>query len=204
MLGVACAVCFAKGVSTRDEGDCFFVIHGHASECFADISRRGDRVGVAIRAFGIHINEAHLHGGKRVFQFAVASVALVLKPFSLGAPVNVLFGFPDVGASAGKAEGFKTHRIQGHIASEDHQVGPRNFASVFLFDRPEQAACFVEIAIVWPAVERREALAAISSASASITSAVGAGAMPGHANEKRAVVAEIRRPPILRVGHEIG
>jgi DNA-binding LacI/PurR family transcriptional regulator len=26
--------------------------------------------------------------------------------------------------------------------------------------------------------------------------------VPGHANEERAVVAEVRRPPVLRVGHQ--
>ena len=37
---------------------------------------------------------------------------------------------------------------------------------------------------------------------AAVASAVGAGAMPRHANEQRAVVAEVRRPPVLRIGHQ--
>ena len=33
--------------------------------------------------------------------------------------------------------------------------------------------------------------------------AVGPGGVPGHADEVRAVVAEVRRPPVLRVGHQL-
>ncbi len=47
-------------------------------------------------------------------------------------------------------------------------------------------------------------MAAISAAAASITRAVGAGAVPGHADEEGTVVPEIRRPPVLRIGHDGG
>ena len=39
-------------------------------------------------------------------------------------------------------------------------------------------------------------------AAAAVADAVGAGAVPRHANEERAVVAEVGRPPLLRVGHQ--
>jgi hypothetical protein len=35
---------------------------------FAGGNRGGERVGVAVRAFGIHIDETHLHGGERLHQ----------------------------------------------------------------------------------------------------------------------------------------
>ena len=41
-------------------------------------------------------------------------------------------------------------------------------------------------------------LTAVGSA-ASITHTIGAGAMPGHTNEKRTVIAIVRRPPFLTV-----
>jgi hypothetical protein len=53
------------------------------------------------------------------------------------------------------------------------------------------------------AVERCEALLAASAAAAPVGDAVGAGGVPGHADELRAVVAEVRRPPVLRVGHQL-
>jgi hypothetical protein len=55
-------VCFAEGVATSDERHGFFVIHGHAGEGFADVARGGFGIGVAVGAFGVHIDQAHLHG----------------------------------------------------------------------------------------------------------------------------------------------
>jgi hypothetical protein len=94
--------------------------------------------------------------------------------------------------------------LQRDVAGEDHQVGPRDLAAVLLLDRPEQAARLVEVAVVGPAVERREALRAGAGAAAAVGDAVGAGAVPGHADEQRAVVAVVGRPPVLRVGHQRG
>jgi hypothetical protein len=53
----------------------------------------------------------------------------------------------DVLTPAGKTEGLETHRLQGDVASEDHQIGPGDFSAVFLLDRPEQSACLVEIGV---------------------------------------------------------
>src|SRR6266487_2960170 len=41
-----------------------------------------------------------------------------------------------------------------------------------------------------------------SGAAAAVADAVGAGAVPRHANEERPVVAIVGRPPILRVRHQ--
>jgi len=41
-----------------------------------------------------------------------------------------------------------------------------------------------------------------SRASAAVTGAVRARAVPRHPNEQRPVVTEIGRPPVLRVGHQ--
>ena len=54
----------AEGVAAGDQRDGLFVIHRHAREGLADIARRGDRVRVAVRAFRIHIDQAHLHGAR--------------------------------------------------------------------------------------------------------------------------------------------
>ena len=82
------------------------------------------------------------------------------------------------------------------------EVGPGDLAAVLLLDRPEEAARLVEADVVGPAVERREALLAAARAAAAVTDAIGAGAVPGHADEEAAVVAEVGRPPLLRVGHQ--
>ncbi len=130
----------------------------------------------------------------------VADVAA--QPGRFGAPIDVVVRLPDVLATAAETEGLESHRFEGDVAREDHQVGPGNLAAVLLLDRPEEPARFVEADVVRPTVERGEALLAPAAAAAAVAGAVGAGAVPRHANEQRAVVAEVRRPPILRVGHQ--
>src|SRR5208337_4748883 len=92
--------------------------------------------------------------------------------------------------------------LEGDVARENHKVGPGDFAAVFLLDRPQQAPRLVEVRVVRPAADRREALLAAAAAAAAVADAVRAGAVPGHPDEQPAVVAEVGRPPILRVRHQ--
>ena len=50
--------------------------------------------------------------------------ALDLQPLVLGAPVDVLFRFPDILTPAAEAEGLEAHRFQGDVPGEDHRVDP--------------------------------------------------------------------------------
>src|SRR4030095_13179200 len=122
--------------------------------------------------------------------------------FRFLAPVHVLVRLPDVLASAAKTKCLEAHRLERHVAGEDHEIRPGNLAAVFLLDGPQQSTRLVETHVVGPAVERRETLLATPAATAPVAGAVGAGAVPRHADEQRTVVTEIRRPPGLRVGHE--
>jgi hypothetical protein len=101
----------AEGVAAGDQGHGFLVVHGHAGEGVADVARGRDRVAIAVRAFGVDVDQAHLHGGQRVLEVALAAVAAVGsgwgQPFLLGTPVHVLIGFPGVHAAAAEAEGAK-------------------------------------------------------------------------------------------------
>ena len=201
---VARAMGLAEGVAACDQRNGLFVVHRHAGKGVANVARRRQRVRIAIGAFGIDVDQAHLHGRQRVFQVAVAAIALVGQPLALGAPVDVLLGFPHIGAPTGEAEGFEAHGFQRHIAGQDHQIRPGNGIAVFLLDRPQQAPRLVQVHIVRPAVERRKALLPGPGAAAAIAGAIGAGAVPGHADEQRAIVPEVRRPPVLAVGHQRG
>ncbi len=196
------SVGLAERMAAGDQRHRLLVVHRHAREGLADIPRRGDRIGVAVRAFRVDVNQAHLHGGQRIFEFPVAGVAFVAQPGRLGAPIDVLIRLPDVLATATETEGLESHRFQRDVACQDDQVGPGNLAAILLLDRPKKPACLVQADVVGPTVERREALLAPSPAAAAVRDAVGAGAVPRHANEQRAVVAEVRRPPVLRVGHQ--
>ena len=127
--GITCSVRFAKGVTTCYQGNRFFVVHGHACKGFAHITARGHRIRFAVRAFRIHVDQAHLDCSKRVGEIAitrVAAIGLVAcgQPGRLGAPINVFFRFPNVRAATGKAEGFEAHGFQRHVTGQDHQVGP--------------------------------------------------------------------------------
>ena len=207
--GIACAVGLAEGVATGHEGDGFFVIHRHAAKGFAHIAARGNRIGHAIGAFGVHVDQAHLHGSERVIQLTLALVAAVflarhLQPFGLGAPVDVFFGRPEVFAACAEAKGLEAHGFQGDVARQNVKVGPRNAVAVFLLDRPEEATRFIQVAIVRPRVQRCKALGPGRGATAAIGGAVGAGRVPGQTNHQAAVMAPVGRPPVLAVGHQLG
>ncbi len=190
-------------MAAGDQGDGFLVIHRHAAKSLSNVAGRGDRIRMAVRAFRIDVDEAHLHGAQRVGELTVAGIALVAaQPGVLRTPIDVLLGLPDVLAPAAEAKGFEAHRFQGAVAGEDEQIGPGKAFAVFLLDRPKQAARLVQIRVVRPAVQRRETLRAGAAAAAAIADAVRAGAVPGHANEERAVMTEIRRPPVLRIRHQ--
>ena len=195
------AVGLAEGVAAGNQRDGLLVVHRHAEESFADVLGGRDRIRIAVRPLRIDVDQAHLHRTERILQLAFAAVAFVPQPRPLGTPVELL-GLPHVGTPAGETERLEAHRLEGDVAGEDHQVGPGDFPAVLLLDRPQEPARLVEVGVVRPAVEGREALLAGAGAAAAIGDAVGAGAVPGHADEQPPVVAEVGRPPRLRVRHQ--
>src|SRR5580704_2000236 len=164
-------------MSAGNERNRLLVIHRHAGESLADIPCRGQWIRLSIRAFRIHIDETHLYGSERLLKITVAAVALVRQPLALRPPENVLFGLPHVLAPAAKTECLEAHRLEGDVAGKNHEVGPGDFSSVLLLDRPEQAARLVEVHVVRPAIERREALLPGSGTAAAVADAVRARAV---------------------------
>jgi hypothetical protein len=69
---IAGAVRLAEGVAAGDQRHGLFVVHRHAAEGLAHIAARRHRVGVAIRAFRVHVDQAHLDGAERVGELPVA------------------------------------------------------------------------------------------------------------------------------------
>ncbi len=207
---VAVAVRLAESVPAGGERDGLFMVHRHALERHLDVARRLQRVGVAARAFGIDVDQAHLDRRQRAFEHfhAVrrvdAGLHAFVDPLVFRAPVDVTLGFEHVGAAAAEAEGRAAHRFDRDVAGEDEQVGPRDILAVLLLDRPQQAAGLVEVAVVGPRIERGEALLARIGAAAPVGRAVGTRRVPRHADEERAVMAVIGRPPGLAVGHQRG
>ena len=125
---IACAVGFAEGVPAGNERNGLFIIHRHSGERFADIPRRGDRIGITVRPLRIHVNQAHLNRAERLFELTIAGIALVAQPRTFRPPENICFGFPEVLAPAAETEGLETHRLQGDVAGKNHEVSPRRFS----------------------------------------------------------------------------
>ena len=203
------AVHLAEGVATDDQRDGLLVVHRHAAERLADVLGRLLRVRDPVGALGVDVDQAHLDGGQRVVEQAVAvleatRVAVVVgrQPLVLGTPVDVVLGRPDVLATEGEPGGAEAHGLQRTVAGEDEQVGPGDGLAVLLLDRQEQATGLVEVAVVGPGVQRGVALGTGAPATATVADPVGPCGVPRHADEERAVVTPVRRPPRLRVRHQ--
>ena len=194
------AMRLAERVAAGDKRHGFLVVHRHAAERLAYVARGGFGIRGAVRAFGIDVDQAHLHGAEWIRQLPIAAIALVAQPRAFGSPVHLL-GLPDVLTSAGEAERLEPHRLERDVAGQDDQIGPRDLAAVLLLDRPEQPARLVDVRVVRPAAERRKPYLAGTCAAAPVVNAVGAGTVPRHADEEPAVMAEVRRPPVLRLRH---
>ena len=178
--GIVRTVALAEGVAAGDQREGLLVVHGHAAEGLADVACRSDRIGLAVGAFRVDVDETHLHGGERVIEITLTLVTVAAEPRVFRAPEDVFLRNPDVGASAAEAEGLEAHGVERDVAGKDHEVGPGDLLAVLLLDGPEQAAGLVEADVVGPAVERSKTLRAHARAAAAIIDAVGAGrcAMP--------------------------
>ncbi len=64
--GTAVAVRLADGVTAAGQRDGFLVVHCHAGEGDAHVISSLERVRLAVHALGIHVDQAHHHGGERV------------------------------------------------------------------------------------------------------------------------------------------
>jgi len=127
----------------------------------------------------------------------LAVTGVTTEPDLFRTPVHVFVRLPHIGAAAREAKGLEAHGFQGDVTREHDQVGPGDLVAILLLDRPQQAPGLVQADVVRPAVERRETLLTGAGTATAIADAVGTSAVPGHANEQRAVVAEVGWPPVL-------
>ena len=208
-LGRFGAMRLAERVTAGGERDGLLRIHRHAQEGGLHVARRQQGVGIAARAFGIDVDQAHLDRGQRAFQLKLflgidARLGAIAHPNLLGTPEGIAFRLEHVLASAAEAEHRSAHAFDRDVAGQNEQIGPADVLAVLLLDRPQQAPRLVEITIVRPTVERLEPLLPTRRTATPIGHAIGAGRVPGHADHERPVVAIIGRPPLLAVGHQGG
>ncbi len=134
-------VALAKCVTASSQRNSFFVVHGHPGKCFTDVLCRSQRIRIAVRAFGVHVDEAHLNGCERVLEHTLAAIAaagLIAggQPLFFRAPIDIFLRLENVFAAAAKPKRFTAHGFNGAIARKDHEIGPGNLVAVLLLDRP--------------------------------------------------------------------
>ena len=197
------AMGLAKAVTAGNQSDGLFVAHGHAGKSLTNVLGGCQGVGVATWAFGIDVDQAHLDGSQWVLQITFTGVTLVIaQPSVLRTPVNVFLRLPHIHTATGKTKGLEAHGFQCHVTGQNEQISPGNLLTVLLLDRPQQTARFVEVAVVRPAIEWGKTLLTRTGSATPVAGSVGAGAVPGHADKQRTVVAEVGWPPILRIRHQ--
>lgn len=123
-----------KGVTTSNQGHRLRVVHAHTAKGSPNINGSGHGIGDTVRANGVDVNQAHVGVGQRHLQLlspfvdvGAAIVALVValrEPLRLRAPVDALVRLPGVDTTTAKAQRRETHRLEGHVSGEHHQVGP--------------------------------------------------------------------------------
>ena len=201
-IGIPDAVGLAEGVPADDQGRGLDVVHRHPGEGLPDVDCGRHRIGLPVGPLRVDVDQPHLHRGQGIDQITLAGVALVAQPGVLGTPVDLL-GLPLVLAAEGETEGLQAHVIERDVAGEHQQVRPGQLLAVLLLDRPQQPARLVQVGVIRPTVQRREALHTVSGPAASVCDPVRACRMPGHPEEERAVVTEVGGPPLLGGLHHL-
>src|SRR5215471_1964100 len=127
---------FAKGVAAGNQGNGLLVIHGHAAKRFLYVPGCSEGIRFTVGPLRIHVDQAHLHGAERLIELSVAGVTLIAKPRLLRPPVNVDLWLKDVLAPTGETKRLESHRLEGTVPGEDHEIAPRDFPAVLMLDGP--------------------------------------------------------------------
>ena len=136
-------VALAKGVSTSNQCHGFFVVHRHPAKRLANVFGRCQWIAVGVWTFRVDVNQSHLHRTQRFLKIAIARVTFVAQPLCFRSPENIVLRLPNISAASSESERFKSHGLQRTISREDHQIRPRKFVSILLFDGPQQTTRFI-------------------------------------------------------------
>ena len=123
-------------MTSCNKGYGFFIIHPHAAKRFSNIFSCSYWIRVPIGSFRIYIDKTHLYRSKWFFKISIATISSILKHVMLRAPINVTSRLPNIFPSSGKTQGLESCRFQGDITSQYHQISPRYFTTVLLFNWP--------------------------------------------------------------------
>ena len=199
---VAGAVGLAEGVAAGDQRHGLLVVHRHAGEGLADVARRGERIGIAVRAFRIDVDQAHLHGAERIGELALAAVALVAEPLALRAPVDAPRGSQTSSRPPPKPKVLKPIDSSATLPARIIRSAHDSLRPYFCLIGHSRRRALSRLPLSGQLLSGAKRCSPLPRAAAAVDDAVGAGAVPGHADEERTVVAVVGRPPVLRIGHQ--
>ena len=137
MHGTSSTVSLSEGMTTSDQGNCFLVVHSHAAKSLTNVTGRGFGIRHSIGSFGVDINQTHLHSREWIFELTLTRVTIICQPRILDSPINIIFGFPNIGASTAESKCLETHRVKGDITDQNKKISPGNLVPIFLFHRPK-------------------------------------------------------------------
>mmetsp|Transcript_3038 Transcript_3038/g.7918 ORF Transcript_3038/g.7918 Transcript_3038/m.7918 type:complete len:327 (+) Transcript_3038:713-1693(+) len=186
------------------------VVVAHLPEDNADLLRAAFRVRHAHRALRVHVDVPDNRGGERRLEWILLAQAVLWA----GAGCDLLLDLARaqrealraarvVDAPCTEALDGNAHAPERLRARQDKEVSPAQPLAVLLLDRYKERAGLVQVDVVRPTRLYVEALAAAGATSHAICHAEGARAVPGQADEERAVVPEIGGPALLRVRQQL-
>ena len=142
-------MCFSERMTASNQSQRFLVVHRHVAKGATDIGSGRKRVVIAVGSFRIDVDKSHLRSSERAFQIALPVAAVVGQHLGFRTPEHEI-RLPCVNTAAGKPDGLETHVLERDVTRQHHQIAPGQLATVFLLDRPDQAARLVETDIVGP------------------------------------------------------
>ena len=199
--GVTGAVGLAEGVATGDEGDGLLVVHGHAGEGLADVPGRGQRVGVAVGALGVHVDEAHLHGAQAGPTARARRCSARRRARCPRGPRRSPRA-PRCPRGRRRSRRSRSPSTRGRSCRRRRAGRPRRrLRPYFCLTGHSRRRALSRLALSGQLLSGAKRWAAAAGATTAVGDAVGARRVPAQADEERAVVAVVRGPPVLRVGH---
>src|SRR5690606_16713897 len=76
MICRCCTVGLPKGMSSRDQCQCFLIVHPHACKGVANVTGGSKWIRISVRPFGIDIDQSHLYRSQWVFQMSTMDIAI--------------------------------------------------------------------------------------------------------------------------------
>jgi len=136
----------SKGVTTNDKSSSLLIIHTHTVKRHTDIKSRSLGIGATIRTLGVDVDQTVVSSTKRLLKLVgavvnvgatiVADIVTLGNESSLSTPVDRLISLPGVGTTASETKRLKVHALEGDVAGEEVEIGPRDLVAVLLLDGP--------------------------------------------------------------------